>query len=242
MNSDPSTRDTSGLAEFAARALVVIPALNEVECIAGVIQTLQQKGFRHIRVVDNASTDRTGEVAKSAGAHVIRLEKSGYGLACWEGCQNPPVAVEWYLFCNADASDDFEAYSEFANAAPSADFILGNRERTSAMTLSQRFGNWLAPALIHLIWRHRFLDLGPQRAIRVEAFERLAMQDRGFGWTVEMQVRAVEENLRIAEIPVRSFPRPAGQSKISGNLKGSAKAGWIILKTIATLALHRRSR
>lgn len=240
MTTAPSPCDAPALTEFKARSLVVIPALNEEACIGGVIDALRKTGFQHIRVVDNASTDNTGEAAKFAGAEVIRLEKSGYGLACWEGCLNPPPGTEWLVFCNADASDDFDAYAEFANLASSADFILGNRKRTAAMTLPQRFGNWLAPALIQLIWRHRFQDLGPQRAIRVEAFEKLAMRDRGFGWTVEMQVRAVEEKLRIVEAPVRSFPRPAGQSKISGNFKGSVKAGWIILQTIASLALRKK--
>lgn len=110
------------------------------------------------------------------------------------------------------------------------------------MTLPQRFGNWLAPFLIRLLWRRRFRDLGPQRAIRHEAYQRLHMQDRGFGWTVEMQVRAVEQGLRIAEIPVRAFPRAAGTSKISGNLRNSLAAGRVILTTIARLKFVAKRR
>jgi hypothetical protein len=107
------------------------------------------------------------------------------------------------------------------------------------MTLPQRFCNWLVPMLINLIWRHRFRDLGPQRAIRVDAYRRLDMQDRSYGWTVEMQVRAVEEGLRIAEIPVRSFERRAGSSKISGTFRGTILAGAVILRTIGVLVWRR---
>jgi len=110
------------------------------------------------------------------------------------------------------------------------------------MTLPQRFGNWLAPFLISLFWGVSFSDLGPQRAIRVSAYQKIDMKDRGFGWTVEMQVRAVQENLRIIEIPVRTFPRRAGVSKISGNLLGSFRAGVIILSTIARLLLCKNQK
>jgi hypothetical protein len=170
---------------------------------------------------------------------VLRTEEHGYGLACWVGSQNLPADIEWLLYCNADASDDFDAYDEFARLTADYDLILGSRihpDDRKSMTIPQRFGNWLAPALIRVLWGRRFTDLGPQRAIRADAFRKLEMRDRGFGWTVEMQVRAVEECLRIAEISVRTFPRPAGRSKISGNLRGSLEAGIIILKTIARLA------
>lgn len=224
---------------FAATTRVIIPAHNEEECVGDVIRRLQQRGFPCIRVIDNGSTDATAQVAREAGAEVRSIPGRGYGLACWEGARELPSTIEWLLYCNADASDDFEAYGEFARLAPEYDLILGTRthpEDRKSMTMPQRFGNWLAPTLIRMIWGHPFTDLGPQRAIRVEALGRLNMQDRGFGWTVEMQVRAVEEDLRIVELPVRTFPRPAGQSKISGNLCGSLAAGSMILRTIARLA------
>jgi glycosyltransferase involved in cell wall biosynthesis len=226
---------------FAARTLVIIPAHNEEECVAGVVRRLRERGFPRIRVVDNASTDRTAENARAAGAEVIQTSGRGYGLACWLGGRELPQGVEWLVYCNADASDDLEAFDRFAELLPDHDFILGCRTRPEdrrTMTLPQRFGNWLAPFLIRLLWRHRFHDLGPQRAIRREAYQRLHMQDRGFGWTVEMQVRAVEQGLRIAEIPVRAFPRAAGTSKISGTLRGTFLAGVIILRTIGLLALR----
>jgi glycosyltransferase involved in cell wall biosynthesis len=228
---------------FAKRTQIIIPAHNEEECVGGVVRRVRERGFRRVRVVDNASTDRTAERAAAAGAEVISHPRAGYGLACWIGGLDMPDDIEWLLYLNADASDDLDALDRFAELAPDYDFILGSRidsEARRQMTRSQRFGNWLAPVLIALIWRYRFHDLGPQRAIRVDAYRRLNMQDRGFGWTVEMQVRAIEEKLRIAEIPVRSFPRPAGKSKISGNLRGTVLAAVTILRTIAALSWDRR--
>lgn len=241
----PSVTPCEKFSAFATRTVVIIPAYNEEECVGDVVRRLREKGFIHIRVVDNASTDCTSEKARAAGAGVIRTTGRGYGLACWEGAQNIPAGVEWLLFCNADASDDFDAWDEFARLAADHDFLLGCRTHPgdrAHMSAAQRFGNWLAPALIRLFWGYRFADLCPQRAIRVEAFRRLGMKDRGFGWTVEMQVRAVEEGLRIAEFPVRTFPRPAGQPKISGTLRGSVAAGSIILQTMGRLAATRSAR
>jgi glycosyltransferase involved in cell wall biosynthesis len=230
---------------FAERTLVIIPAHNEEECVGRVVRRLRVRGFRSIRVVDNASTDRSGGEAQRAGAEVFFHPRAGYGLACWIGGFDVPAGIEWLLYCSADASDDLDALDRFAQLAPGYDLILGSRmdcEAQREMTLPQRFCNWFVPSLIYLIWRHRFRDLGPQRAIRVDAYRRLDMQDRSYGWTVEMQVRAVEEGLRIAEIPVRSFPRTAGSSKISGTFRGTILAGAVILRTIAVLAWRRIRR
>jgi len=225
---------------FTKSTLVIVPAHNEEDCVAGVVQRLQMRGFSAIRVVDNVSTDATARIARTAGAELISMTDRGYGLACWAGGQNLPPGIEWLLYCNADASDDFEAYQKFAELASDHDVILGARthpEDRGHMSTPQRFGNWLAPFLIRLLWGHEFTNLGPQRAIRVAAYHKLNMQDRGFGWTIEMQIRAIEENLRMIEIPVRTYPRPAGKSKISGNLHGSLSAGAIILTTLARLRL-----
>jgi len=232
----------SALRSFAARTLVVIPAHNEVASVGDVVRRLRDRGFPRIRVVDNGSQDGTAQVAVQAGAEVILEPRVGYGLACWLGGLNLPADVDWILYCNGDGSDDLEALDRFAELAPDHDFILGARtdpRDLAKMSRPQRFGNWLAPTLIAIIWGRRFADLGPQRAIRVPALARLGMRDRGFGWTVEMQVRAVEEGLRIAEIPVRSYPRVAGISKISGNLRGTIGAGVIILKTLGLLAVRK---
>lgn len=235
-------QDPSALRSFAVRTLIVIPAHNEVACVGETVRRLRGCGFSIIRVVDNGSRDGTGQAAVQAGAEVIHDARVGYGLACWLGGLDLPADVDWILYCNADGSDDLEALDRFAELAPDHDFILGARtdpRDLATMSRPQRLGNWLAPALIAIFWGRRFADLGPQRAIRVPALARLAMRDRGFGWTVEMQVRAVEEGLRIAEIPVRSHPRVAGISKISGNLRGTIAAGVIILKTLGVLAVRK---
>ena len=226
-----------------ARTVVVIPALNEEACLPGVIGKLRELGFNRIRVVDNGSRDRTAEVAKRCGAEVVSEPRRGYGQACWTGCENLPAQVEWILFCNADGSDDLEKAPTLLHAAEQAELILGTRTAGANgkdyLTTSQRFGNRLATTLIRLLWGANYADLGPLRLISRRAFEQLQMQDRGFGWTVEMQVRAVEEKLAWRELPVRNFPRSAGVSKISGNLKGSVQAGTVILTTIAKLWLNR---
>ena len=226
-----------------SKTVVVIPTLNEEACLPGVIGKLRELSINQIRVVDNGSTDRTAEVARKNGAEVLREPRRGYGQACWTGCQNLPAEVEWILFCNADGSDDLEKIPVMLSAAEKAELILGTRtaddEGSDHLTAPQRFGNKLATTLIRWLWQARYTDLGPLRLISRRAFERLQMQDRGFGWTVEMQVRAAEEKLTVREVPVRNFPRRAGVSKISGNFKGSVQAGTIILATIAKLWFAR---
>lgn len=228
-----------------ARVVVVIPALNEEASLPHVLEQLRELGLNRTRVVDNGSRDLTAEVARRCGAEVISEPRRGYGQACWTGCQNLPPDVEWILFCNADGSDDIARVPELMLATgENAGLVLGVRTPDSAghdhLTSAQRFGNGLATTLIHCLWSVKYADLGPLRLISRRTFERLNMQDRGFGWTVEMQVRAVEEDVTIREVPVRNFARSAGVSKISGTVKGSVQAGAIILSTIAALWLRRR--
>lgn len=157
-----------------------------------------------------------------------------------------PDECQWVLFCDADGSDDLRQLPEFFSAAREADFVLGNRRcrarREANLTSLQNFGNWLATRLIRLGWRQEFSDLGPLRLIRRSALEQIGMRDRTWGWTLEMQVRAVEECLNIHELPVNYHPRQGGESKISGNLVGAARAGWVILSTLAVLYVTRRRR
>ncbi|MGD1951829.1 MAG: glycosyltransferase family 2 protein [Leptolyngbyaceae cyanobacterium] len=217
--------------------LVIIPALNEAATIGNVVKALVDQGLTHIRVVDNGSQDSTADVATKAGAEVIREPLQGYGQACWRGLQSVPNHIEWILFCDADGSDDLSQLPEFFAKRETHDLILGNRRglATGRQQLSpvQNFGNWLSGTLIAWGWGHRFDDLGPLRLVRKQALDQ--MRDRNFGWTVEMQVRAVEDGLRICELPVNYLPRQGGQSKISGTISGSFKAGIIILSTLATL-------
>ncbi|MGD1854719.1 MAG: glycosyltransferase family 2 protein [Leptolyngbyaceae cyanobacterium] len=219
--------------------LVIIPALNEAATIGNVVKTLQNQGLTHIRVVDNGSQDGTAAVAIQAGAEVVQESIQGYGQACWRGLQSLPAEIEWILFCDADGSDDLSQLSEFFAQRDNHDLILGNRRGTATgqqqLSPVQNFGNWLSGTLIAWGWGYRFDDLGPLRLIRKTALDRIGMCDRNFGWTVEMQVRAVECGLRICELPVNYLPRQGGQSKISGTITGSIKAGTVILSTLVRL-------
>ena len=226
-----------------SNVLVIIPVLDEERTIAGVVEELKSQGLTAIRVVDNGSSDRSATVAAAAGAEVLFEPKPGYGQACWRGLQHIPAQIEWILFCDGDGSDDLGCLGQFLNLRNEYDLILGDRRGTdrgkAVMTPVQHFGNGLAGWLIDLGWGHKYHDLGPLRLIRRSSLERIAMQDRGFGWTVEMQVRAVETDLKIIEIPVNYRRRQGGKSKISGTISGSVRAGIIILSTLGKLYWSR---
>ena len=248
--SDASESRLSADAIIAATT-VIIPALNEEAALPRVLRDLRDLGLARVLVVDNGSTDRTAEVAREHGAQVFAEPLRGYGAACWRGMASLDPAAAWVLFCDADGSDDLRELPRlFSAVAAGAELVLGDRRATAegrgAMTPQQNFGNALATTLIALGWRHRYRDLGPLRLISRAALDRIAMRDRGFGWTVEMQVRAIEEGLRIAEIPVGYRRRQGGRSKISGTFRGSLHAGSIILLTLGRLAwrrwLHRAAR
>jgi glycosyltransferase involved in cell wall biosynthesis len=226
--------------------LVIIPVLNEEDTIAQVIDALHKQGLMNVQVIDNGSSDRSKVKALDAGAEVIDEPRGGYGQACWQGLQAIPDGIEWILFCDGDGSDDFSKLPLFFEQRDRLDFILGNRRATApgraSMTPVQQFGNGLATTLIWLGWGFRYRDLGPLRLIRRSALAQIQMQDRGFGWTVEMQVRAIETGLRIDEYPVNYHPRQGGRSKISGTLRGSVQAGVIILSTLGRLYCRRLLR
>ena len=227
-----------------AKVLVVIPAYNEERTVADVVRRLRGQGLENIRVVDNASSDGTAKEAVHAGAEVIAEPRRGYGSACLAGYDNLPASIEWILFCDADGSDDLDCLPRMFICAQEADFILGNRrsgpEGRRVMTTAQNYGNGLAVFLIRLGWGFRYSDLGPLRIIRRQSLVALNMCDRNYGWTVEMQVKAIECGLRVLEIPVGYFPRRGGRSKISGTLSGTLKAGTKILWTIFRLYLHSK--
>jgi glycosyltransferase involved in cell wall biosynthesis len=220
--------------------LVVIPALNEEATVGSVVCNLRQRGFERVRVIDNGSTDSTASRARTAGAEVLTEPRCGYGQACRRGLSNIPRGVAWILFCDADGSDDLDDVDlMIAAAEQGADFVLGNRFATKrgreAMTLMQRFGNRLVSRLIEYGWGFRFADFGPLRLIRRQALQEIDMRDRGFGWNVVMQIRAVEARLRIAEVPVNYRLRQGGRSKISGNVLAAVCAGFGIMQAVARL-------
>jgi glycosyltransferase involved in cell wall biosynthesis len=222
---------------------VVIPVRNEEATIAAVVEGLRARGLRRIRVVDNGSADRSGSRARQAGAEVLEEPRAGYGRACWRGLADLDPAIAWILFCDGDGSDDLEALPSFLDRRDRFDLLLGDRTATAAgrsvLTPAQRLGNRLATVLIRLGWGHRYADLGPFRLIRRAALESLAMADRGYGWTIEMQVKALQAGLRVVELPVTYRRRQGGRSKISGRIGASLRAGWVILSTLALLRLRR---
>jgi glycosyltransferase involved in cell wall biosynthesis len=219
---------------------VIIPALNEEQSLGGVLASLPAGLYSQVVVVDNGSTDRTAEIARAAGATVVREPRRGYGSACLRGITALDPAAEVVVFMDADASDvPAEAFALVEPiAAGRADLVIGSRTRGQAEAGSlaphQRFGNWLATTLIRLLYGHRYTDLGPFRAIRASSLRTLAMRDPGYGWTIEMQIKALQKGLRVAEAPV-SYRRRIGSSKISGNFRASVAAGCKILWTIARL-------
>lgn len=225
---------------------VLIPALNEAGSIGSVLGRLQALGCTNIRVINNGSTDDTAAVALDAGAIVVNEPVAGYGMACWRGLQDLPEHACWVLFCDADGCDELEALPRFIAAArDGADLVLADRlsltNSAEKLTLPQRFGNRLAVTLIWLLWRARFKDLGPMRLVSVKLLDEIDMRDRGFGWTVEMQIRTAQLKARYAEVPVAYQSRRHGRSKISGTVRGVIMAGTTILSTIAYHALWPRT-
>jgi glycosyltransferase involved in cell wall biosynthesis len=225
---------------FHHACLVVIPALNEEGTIATVVEGLRRRGFRRIRVIDNGSSDATASHAGAAGADVMTEARRGYGHACLRGLTKLPRGVAWILFCDADGSDNLDDVDAMiAVAEHGADLVLTNRFATrigsEAMTVMQRVGNRLVSMLVEYGWGYRFADFGPLRLIRRQALEDIDMRERGFGWNVVMQIRALEAGLKIREVPVRYRPRQGGRSKISGNLLAAFCAVFGMLRAVARL-------
>ena len=222
------------------RVSIVIPALDEEAAIGGVVASVRERVARVI-VADNGSTDATAEVARAAGAEVVRVPRAGYGRACLAGIERAGDS-DIVVFMDGDASDDPDDLEALLAPILSGEavFTVGSRLREDAergaLTLPQRFGNRLACTLMRVIWGSRFTGLGPFRAIRREALEDLRMRAPTYGWTVEMQVRALKAGLTYREVPVR-YRRRIGTSKISGTVRGMMLAGWYILSTIAREAL-----
>lgn len=221
---------------------VIIPAFNEENAIGKVLQDIPRHLVQDILVCNNGSRDRTAEEAHRHQVAVVDEPSQGYGSACLRGIaylrskpadQQPEVIV----FMDADYSD-YPQEMELVLAPilnGEAELVIGSRAlgrlQPGSMTIPQLFGNWLATRLIKIFYGVRFTDLGPFRAITWPALLALDMQDRTYGWTVEMQVKAAKKHLRCTEVPVSYRPR-IGKSKVSGTVKGTILAGYKILWTI----------
>ena len=230
-----------------AKIDVVIPALNEEASLALVLADVPRPPVRRVVVADNGSADGTARVAREGGAEVVAAPRRGYGSACLAGLAHlrrtgPPDVV---VFLDADYSDHPEELPSLVAPilAGEADLVIGSRvlgrRERGALLPQARAGNLVACLLIRVFYGHRFTDLGPFRAIRWDALERLGMADPDFGWTAEMQVKAVRQGLKSSEVPV-SYRRRVGVSKITGTVSGTLRAGYKILWTVARhIARHR---
>lgn len=215
---------------------LIIPAYNEADSIGHVLAEVPEV-VSEVVVVDNHSTDQTAAVARAAGATVLHEPNRGYGYACLKGMNylveksNPPHIL---VFMDGDYSDYPEELPKVV--APilegRADLVIGARHKSlrepGSMTPQQVFGNWLATTLMRLLYGARFTDLGPFRAIRTDRLLELGMQDKTYGWTVEMQLKALRHKLAYCEVPVR-YKKRIGVSKVSGTVKGTIFAGVKIL-------------
>ncbi len=216
---------------------VIIPALNEEEALPKVLKDIPDF-VEEVVVVDNNSTDNTYNVAKSNGATALKQPLPGYGNACLKGLEYVSTHTnDVIVFLDADYADDPTQMPLLINKIKQGcDLVIGSRalgERSKgSMTFPQVFGNWLATNLLNTFWRSNFTDLGPFRAVTWKALEAIQMKDQNFGWTVEMQLKAAKLNLKSCEVPVNYRKRAHGVSKVSGDMKGAFKAGYIILYTI----------
>jgi len=219
---------------------IIIPAYNEENAIGQVIAEIPQGLVSEVVVVNNASTDNTEQVATNAGATVLRESIPGYGRACLKGMEylkqseNKPDIL---VFLDGDHSDYPDEIEQVIKPIldNQADLVIGSRalgnKEKGSMTPQQIFGNWLATRLLKILYGVKFTDLGPFRAITWTKLMELDMQDKTYGWTVEMQLKAAKNGLRCVEVPVR-YRKRIGFSKISGTVKGTVMAGYKILYTI----------
>ncbi len=223
------------------RVAAIIPAYNEEKSIAKVIRDIPSV-ISEIIVVNNNSSDRTAEAAVLAGATVLFEEMQGYGAACLKGieyCKNKNFDI--IVFLDGDYSDYPEETYDFIDRIKNEnyDFVIGSRivgkSEKGALPFQSRIGNTIAGVLINFFWKVKYTDLGPFRAIKFDKLLELNMNDKWYGWTVEMQIKAAQKKMKIIEIPVK-YRKRIGKSKVTGTIKGTVMASIIILSTIFSYA------
>lgn len=219
---------------------VIIPALNEQDAIGHVIEEIPKDWISEIIVVDNGSSDKTFATAQELGVKVLKESKRGYGWACLKAIDHlskSDLKPDIVVFIDADYSDYptelVKLVDPIINGA--ADMVIGSRnlgrKEPGSMMPQQIFGNWLATKLISYLYGIDYTDLGPFRAIKYDALIQLKMDDKTYGWTVEMQIKAIKNKLNIQEVAV-NYRKRIGISKISGTFKGTVLAGYKIISTI----------
>src|SRR5205085_5742690 len=222
---------------------VIIPALNEEEPIAQVVRECLMTGIpNEIIVVDNGSTDPTAQRARDAGGSVVSEPQHGYGRACLAGIRAVAATCEIIVFLDGDGSDCPEFMLQLVDpiVAGNYDFVIGSRTRgqreRGSMNFQQIFAGHFAGWLISILYRVRYTDMCPFRAIRRDALEKLGMREQTYGWNLEMQMKAARAGLRILEMPVNHRRRAGGVSKVSGTLRGTFVAGTRIIATFVRIA------
>jgi glycosyltransferase involved in cell wall biosynthesis len=220
---------------------VIIPAFNEQNAVCSVVAEIPSELVTETIVVNNGSTDDTVSQARACGATVLDEPRKGYGYACLRGINylknKHPDGGEVLVFIDADFSDYPEEMTKLVQPilADEADLVIGSRalgqKEKGSMTPQQIFGNWLATSLLEVFYKVKFTDLGPFRAIRYDKLLEIGMEDKTYGWTVEMQLKAAKAGLRTTEIAV-NYRKRIGKSKVSGTVKGTLMAGYKILWTI----------
>jgi glycosyltransferase involved in cell wall biosynthesis len=224
---------------------VIIPALNEEEPIAGVVREVAATRIPdEIIVVDNGSTDKTAERARGAGARVVKAPR-GYGRACAAGVAALWSECEIIVFLDGDGSDSPKFMNQLIDPiiAGTHDFVIGSRTRgqreAGSMNFQQVFSGRIAGLIMRILYRVRYTDMCPFRAIRRRALTKLSMREQTYGWNLEMQMKAARAGLRILEIPVNHRRRAGGESKVSGTVRGTFVAGARIIATLVRIAFGK---
>jgi len=224
----------------------VIPVLNEAGAIGPTVQRLPP-GIAAI-VVDGGSRDATVEEARAAGATVIVEPRRGYGRACMTGAEYAETSgAHLVLFMDGDGADAVEHASRLIDPVLNgqADFVLADRSAgkrdAGSMGPHQIFAGYAVGAAVGLITGTRYRDMCAFRAIRIADLKRLGMREMGYGWNLEMQIRAARAGLRVREIPMPYHCRIAGNSKVAGSFKGTITAGQRILRTLVSVGLASRN-
>ncbi len=220
------------------KVTVIIPAFNEEQSIGKVIQAIPKDIVSNVIVVSNTSTDNTVQVARDAGAIVLEESRKGYGWACLLGIEKANILqTDIIVFLDGDFSDYPEEIPKVIAPILENDVdlvigsrVLGKREKGS-LTPQQIFGNWLATKLIRLFYGAKFTDLGPFRAMKMSSLNQLGMADKTYGWTIEMQIKAVKKKMSFVEVPV-NYKKRIGVSKVSGTIKGTVLAGIKIISAV----------